>query len=477
MIDLNEPWRCSLLQIAQAIRRREISSLALTEICLERIKVQQADINAFIHLEADFALAAAQAADKLLAQTNAELGPLHGVPVARKDLFYREQQLATCGSLLRRDFKPDYTATCLQHLDAAGAVDLGGLNMSEFALHAHGLNRLTGPARNPWDTNRTAGGSSGGTAAAVAAGQIFAGLGSDTGGSVRSPAALCGVVGLLPTRGRISRHGMESMSHSLDAVGPLARSVADCAVLFEVLTGFDKHDRNGIGGVSGVTSVALNYPIDGRRLGVAGESLLTALSPSVRVVFQEAIKSIRSLGAVIVEVDLSDLESLNDVASKIALLEAAGIHASNLASHEDDYTGEVRDRLVQGSAYDSADYLAALESRTDVTTSFCNRIFSQVDALLLPAAPGIAPLLAEIEPASADAGSKSAQTPEPDPGTYTRAFNYLGLPALALPCGFTEEGMPASMQLVGPHDTESLLFNLGATFQSLTDHHQQFPML
>ena len=228
----------SLIEAADGIRCKRFSATELTAACIARAEQLQAPLNTFIHLEAELAMDAARAADGALARGEG-IGPLHGVPLAHKDTYYRAGRIATCGSRIRRDFVPDRTATTLRRLDAAGAIDLGGLNTSDSGLNPFGLNILTGRARNPWNPDHVTGGSSSGSAAAVAARLVFGSLGSDSGGSVRLPAALCGVVGLKPTERRVSRYGIMPLSFTLDSPGPLTRTVADCARLLAVIAGGD----------------------------------------------------------------------------------------------------------------------------------------------------------------------------------------------------------------------------------------------
>ena len=238
---MSELLDADIESVATALRDGAVSARALTEAALARIGNVDGRLRAFLHVERDAALARADVLDRAR-KAGAPLGPLHGVPLARKDLFDRAGEIASCGAARWANRRARETATCLARLDAAGAIDLGGLNMSEYAFHPHGLNSVTEPARNPWDLARIAGGSSGGSAAALAARLIFGSMGSDSGGSIRHPAALCGVVGLLPTRGRVSRHGMMRSSPSLDAAGPMARTVRDCAALFAVVAGSDPTD-------------------------------------------------------------------------------------------------------------------------------------------------------------------------------------------------------------------------------------------
>jgi len=467
----------SLVEAAGAVRRGEISSQELTQACLERIAECEPAINAFLHLEAEFALSRAKAADQALARGDHTPGLLHGVPVARKDLFSRQGQRATCGSRLRKDIIAGHTATCLERMDAAGAVDLGGLNMSEFAYHLHGLNRLAGPARNPWDTTRSAGGSSGGSAAALAARMLFAALGSDTGGSIRSPAALSGVVGLLPTRGRVSRYGMMQTSPSLDAVGPMARDVRDCGRLLSVVAGHDERDPSSAIEPVPDYEAEMRKSVRNQRLGVLIVGSTGALLPDALAALNAAMQCFEDAGVFIEEIALPGLDDVNHRAAIILAREAALTHKRDLRTRSEEYTAAVRERLAAGVKLSEAVYLRALQERERATAEFCDAVFHKVDALLLPAAPGVACPLDQIETQSylPDDGGIDVSGVVAEPGTYTRAFNYLGLPALVLPCGHTAAGLPLGMQLVGRPFDESLLFRLGAAYQNNTEYHLASP--
>ena len=449
----------SLLEAVDGLQRGEFSAVELTESCLARIAALNPKISAFIHAEPEAALRAARAADRRLGKRGAKPWHLDGIPLARKDLFDRAGQHATCASLLRKDHVASATAACLLNLDSAGAVDLGGLNMSEFALDVHGRNRMIGLARNPWDPSRTAGGSSGGSAAAVSAGMVFGALGSDTGGSIRYPAALCGVVGLVPTPGLVSRQGMFSACPSLDTPGPIARSVEDCARFLSILACSPTAMRPDY-------EEQLAFSIRGRRIGVP-DAALNDVTDDVAHAIHGAVDVCRDLGAIISNVALPDIGALSALASIVLGSETASAHRSTLRTRAADYTPAVLDRLLLGLTYDTGDYARALNLRGTATHSFCRSVFSSVDALLLPTAPTAAPTLA-----AATADEQFA-----DPGQFTRFTNYLGLPALAIPCGESTGGLPLGMQLVGRPYSERRLLNLGAAYQSTTAFHRRKPKL
>ncbi len=452
----------SLIAAADAIRRREISATELTRLCLVRIEQENSELNAFLHVEAEFALEAARAADRTLARDEA-VGALHGIPVARKDNLQRMGQLFTSGSRVFARRLGEFTAHCLTRIDAAGAVDLGGTNMSEFAFHVHGFNSLTGPPRNPWDLSRSAGGSSGGAAAAVAARLAFGAIGSDSGGSIRSPAALCGIVGLAPTPGLINTQGMAPGSATLDRVGPMARTVADCARLLSVLAGGDPSDaRSGSRLIAGYES-ELERPVRGLRLGILRD--LPDLNHDTSDVLSAAAAVFRDLGCEPVEIRLSGLDTLNALAMRVFGYEAAASHRDVLRDRAADIHPEVRERLLRGATVSAEDYRSAIDAAENERQEFLRTAFAHADALLLPAAPSEKP----------DKPDQGTATPAIDPGRYTRAFNYLGMPALVLPMGFDATGLPLGMQLVGKRFDEALLLNLGHQYQLATDWHLRKP--
>ena len=452
-----DPCELTLVAAARALQQGALSSLELTEACLARIAARDSELRAFITLEPERALQAAEAADAGFQRRRelGALGPLHGVPLAHKDLFCRAGRPTTCGSKLWTDFVPDYSASLLEFLEAAGAIDLGSLNMSEFAFHPDGMNVLVGPARNPWNPSHVAGGSSGGSAAALAAGFVFGSLGSDSGGSIRSPAALNGVVGLLPSFGRLRRRGMVVSSASLDGPGPMGRTAADCALLFAVLVG---------------TAPAPPLALAGQRLGVPPPATLTELPEALGTALGTSIAACTEAGAKIIEVELPDLASLNTLAGIIFACEVAATHADSLRQRAADFTPAVRERLLIGFGFTASDYLQAVEARSAAQAHFLARAFAEVDTLLLPSAPDVAPKLADVEARAAEpvlSGAAFDLATPADAGYFTRAINYLGLPSLALPCG-TSNGLPLGFQLVGRPNADENLLGLGQAFEALT---------
>lgn len=450
--------RLALSEATERLRRREISSLELTESCISRIDALQATLNAFITCDHDAARAAARRLDAEAARGHWR-SALHGIPLAHKDMFDRTGRHVTRGSRVHAGRTSTATATVVEKLDAAGAVDLGGLNMSEFACNPFGFNTLAGPAVNPWDPARIAGGSSSGSAVSVAAGLVFGSLGSDTGGSVRLPGAFCGLVALLPTRGCISRFGAMKLSPSLDAVGPLGRRVKDCALLFDHVAGLDPRDSSTIGGHGPVAHI-VDEPTGAIAVGVPATGFIQNLTPAARAGVEAGMDALRLSGAEFFEAGLPDFNGLNAMAAIVMLPEMAAVHAHDLKHYAADYTPWVHDRLSAGFDIGAADYVKALAIRGKVTQTFIEDHLAHIDALLLPVATEPPPRLDEILDEFT-----GLRPPRPDLGYFTRWTNYLGLPALTVPCGLDDNRLPVAVQLVGRPFSEPRLFQIARAIE------------
>jgi aspartyl-tRNA(Asn)/glutamyl-tRNA(Gln) amidotransferase subunit A len=459
-----------LVAVADAIRARQLSAEEVVRACIARAERVQDRLNTFISLDAEGAIEAARAADQALAQGR-EVGRLHGIPVAHKDMFYRQGRVVTCGSRLRRDFRPAFTASALERLDQAGAIDLGGLNMSEFACNPYGMNVLVGRAKNPWALERIAGGSSSGSAAAVASRLLYGSLGSDTGGSVRLPAAICGVVGLLPTNGRISRHGVMKLSFSLDNAGPLTRTVRDCARLLGVVAGADASDPTASTAPVPDYEADIDAPIAGRRIGIPARHFYDGVADDVRAALDASLDVLRAAGAELIEVEVPDPAPYDALANTIILAEAAAIHAEWMRTRAGDYTPLVLERIAVGFSVPATAYIEALSVRGRLLAEFLETVFPGLDALFTPMLVQPPPTMVEVEAMLAEKADLTF-----DLARNTRLFNYLGLPALSVPCGFGDDGLPIAFQLVGRPFAEPLLFNLGHAYQSATGHHRKAPL-
>jgi aspartyl-tRNA(Asn)/glutamyl-tRNA(Gln) amidotransferase subunit A len=466
-----EPALLSLTEVAQAIAQKRVSSREVTQSCLDRITQWQSRLNAFMAIEADEALAAAAAADAALA-SGENRRVLHGVPLAHKDMYYDAGRIVTCGSQIRRDWVATSTATSLQRLKDAGTIRLGSLQMAEFAYGPTGHNAHYGPVHNPWALDHVTGGSSSGSGSAVAARLTFAALGSDTGGSIRMPAHFCGVTGLKTTVGRVSRAGAMPLSQSLDTVGPLARTVEDCALLLGLMAGADAEDPTAIGGPLPDYDAATRQPIKGLSIGIPSAFYVDDLDPEVARILEETRATLQGEGARMVQVELPDQRQLTAACQLVLAVEAAAFHKRWMIERPQDYGAQVLMRLQNGLAIPAVSYLEAMRWRGPALAAYLAAT-SGVDAVLAPVAPVAAPTIAE-----SDVGdSPEAEAVIQRLTRFTRPVNYLGLPSLSIPSGFTKAGLPVGMQLIGRSFDEAMLLRIGATFQRATDFHARRPEL
>ena len=463
------PALLSLTSVAQAIATKRLSSREVTQSCLDRIAQWQPRLNAFTAIEAEEALKAADAADAALAKGNIG-GALHGVPLAHKDMYYDAGKVVTCGSKIRRDFVATTTSTALQRLKDAGTIRLGSLQMAEFAYGPTGHNTHYGAVHNPWGFDHITGGSSSGSGAAVAARLTFAALGSDTGGSIRMPAHFCGVTGLKTTVGRISRAGAMPLSQSLDTVGPLARSVEDCAVLLGLMAGADPDDPTAVSGPLPDYAAAVRRPIKGVRIGVPAAFYVDDLDPEVARILDETIAVLKQEGAHIVQVELPEQRQLTASCQIVLAVEAAAFHKRWMIERPQDYGPQVLMRLQNGLAISGVLYLEAMRWRGPALAAHLAAV-AGVDAVLAPVAPVAAPTIAESDVGT----SPDAEAVIQRLTRFTRPINYLGLPSLAIPSGFTARGLPVGMQLIGRSFDEAMLLKIGAEFQRATDFHDRVP--
>jgi aspartyl-tRNA(Asn)/glutamyl-tRNA(Gln) amidotransferase subunit A len=461
MSDLTE---FDLIGLAAAIRAKKLSAREAAEDCLSRLEAAQPRLNCVIRFDHDDALLAANAADDALAHGRL-LGPLHGVPLAHKDLFYRRGKVATCGAKIRRDFVPERTASVLERLDKAGALQLAALNMNEFAYGPSGHNPHFGDCCNPWSPAHITGGSSSGSGAAVAARLVYGALGSDTGGSVRIPAACCGVTGLKTTSGRVSRAGAAPLSFTLDTVGPLTRTVRDCALLYEIIAGRDPADPTTADLPVGAPSANLEAGMRGLRLGVPNTFFLDGMTEETSRLFLAVVEVCRKAGADIVEVSPPGCEEMSALATIVLSVEASALHVNWFRARKEDYSDVVRARLELGYHHPGTRYVEALILRAQHLDRFGEAVFTKADAMLTPLLPGPVPTRAATE----DGRSTGLLT------RCARPVNYLGLPALAVPAGFTEGGLPFGVQIVGRPFAEDLLLRIGRAYERDTDWPKRRP--
>jgi len=476
----------TVAELSVALRQKAISSVELAQAFLDRINKYK-DLNAFITVDAEKTLAQAKTADACLAAGKA--GPLTGIPIAQKDIFCADGWLTTCGSKILSNFVAPYDATTIEKFNAAGAVCLGKTNMDEFAMGSSNETSFYGPVKNPWDTSTVPGGSSGGSAAAVAARLSPAATGTDTGGSIRQPAALTNLTGLKPSYGRVSRYGMIAFASSLDQGGPMARTAEDAAMLLNVMAGFDPRDSTSVEEPVPDYNKDLNRDIKGLRIGLPKEYFSAGLSKDVGNVIEAAIAEYKKLGARVVEVSLPN----SNLAIPCYYVLAPAEASSNLSRFDGvrygyrakDYTdlldmycktraegfgAEVKRRIMIGAyalsaGYYDAYYLKAQQLRRLIAEDF-KKAFSSCDVIMGPTSPTTAFKI----------GAKSD-----DPvamylsDIYTISVNLAGLPGMSIPAGFAADGLPVGLQLIGRYFDESRLLNVSHRYQQVTDWHKRIP--
>ena len=477
-------------QARQLLRAGEVSSVELTRACLERIRAVDDRVGAYVTVTDELALAQAREADQR--HRGGEDTPLLGIPLAIKDVICMRGAPTTCGSRILENFIPPYDATVIERLREAGAVILGKTNMDEFAMGSSTENSAFGPTHNPWDLARVPGGSSGGSAAAVAADECLGGLGSDTGGSIRQPASFCGVVGVKPSYGRVSRYGLVAFASSLDQIGPLGKDVRDCAILLQVIAGHDERES---------TSMPLEVPhyvtalegaeeLSGVRIGVPHEYFIEGMQPQVEEAVREAIKVLAELGAEVVEVSVPHTEYALPVYYLIAPAEAS----ANLArydgvrygfrypeaedlwdayrrSRQHGFGAEVKRRIMLGTyalsaGYYDAYYLKAQQVRTLIKEDF-DRAFEQVDLLIAPVSPTVAFRIGE----KVDDPLKMYLS-----DVFTLSVNLAGICGASIPCGFAD-GLPIGLQLMGVAFHEATVLRVAYAYEQATEWHRRRPAL
>jgi aspartyl-tRNA(Asn)/glutamyl-tRNA(Gln) amidotransferase subunit A len=463
--------RLSIAEVGDLFRRRALSPVELARAYLDRIQRLDGDLLAYITVLQDEALAAAAAAEREIARGE-DRGPLHGVPIALKDLVMTRGVRTTCGSRILRDWIPDTDATVARRLADAGAVLLGKLNMHEFAYGPTGVNPHYGTSRNPWDRHRIPGGSSSGSGVAVAAGLCAGALGTDTGGSVRIPAALCGIVGLKPTYGRVSRAGVIPLAWSLDHVGPMTRTVEDAALLLQVLAGRDPADPSTPAVPVPDYRPALQGGVRGLRLGVPKDLFFERLDPEVRAAVTAAARSLEGLGAVVEEIPLPKIQHAGPASFAIIASEAMAYHEAYLRTRAGEYGEDVRARLTTGQFVLAHQYLKAQRAR-QVIRADVDGVLTRVDALLLPTTPIPAPRPDERE-VTVDGVTEDARWWLI---RCTRPINVTGHPALSVPCGLTAAGLPIGLQVVGRAFDEATLLRIGHAFETVSPVRDRWPPL
>ncbi len=484
--------RLSLREARDLLMRREASSVELTRACLERIEGVEERVRSFVTVTPELALRQAEQADRVLAAGEGDA--LTGAPVQIKDVMCTQGVTTTCASRMLENYVPVYNATAVDRLLGQGAVMLGKGNMDEFAMGSSCENSAFHPTHNPWDLQRVPGGSSGGAAAAVASGEAVYALGSDTGGSVRQPASLCGVTGLKPSYGLVSRYGLIAYASSLDQIGPVARTVEDCAIVLSAIAGHDPRDATSLPVEARDYSARLGEEpqgLDGLKLGVPSEYFVEGMESGVRRAVEEALRTLEELGASVREVSLpttkyalacyyiiapsecsANLARYDGVKYGYSAPEAADMWQEAMEkTRQYGFGPEVTRRIMLGTfalstGYYDAYYLKAQQARTLIRRDFA-RVFESVDALVTPTSPVVAfPL--------------GARTSDPVQmyliDVCTLPVNIAGLPGLSVPCGFSE-GLPVGMQLIGPHLADETLLRVGHAYQQATKWHEARPPL
>ncbi|MEW6352846.1 MAG: Asp-tRNA(Asn)/Glu-tRNA(Gln) amidotransferase subunit GatA [Pseudomonadota bacterium] len=476
----------TLAELSRALHKREFSSAELTRAYLARIERHNGALNCYITVTAEQALEQARAADAALAAGRA--GPLTGIPIAQKDIFCTDGVKTSCGSRMLDNFIAPYNATVIERFNQAGMVMLGKTNMDEFAMGSSNETSFYGPVKNPWDMNAVPGGSSGGSAAAVAARLAPAATGTDTGGSIRQPAALCNLTGLKPTYGRVSRYGMIAFASSLDQGGPMARTAEDCALLLQAMAGFDARDSTSVERAVPDYAATLDAPLAGLRIGLPKEYFGEGLDGQVAQAVDAAVKAYQKLGAVLKEISLpnthlavpvyyviapaecsSNLSRFDGVRFGYRCADPKDIEDLYKRSRSEGFGAEVKRRIMIGTyalsaGYYDAYYLKAQQVRRLITDDF-KRAFADVDVIMGPASPTVAFNLGE----KVD-----------DPVTmylsdiYTIAVNLAGLPGMSIPAGFVGK-RPVGLQVIGNYFDEARLLNVAHQYQKVTDWHTRAP--
>ena len=452
---MNELANLSMVEAADRVASGAVTSVELLHACWTNLDAVNPKINAVIWQEREATEASARAADQAV-RDGKPLGLLHGVPMAHKDMYYQAGKLSTCGSALRRDYRPTITATVIQRLSAAGAYTFAGLNMAEFAQNPTGHNKTFGDCHNPWNLPYITGGSSSGSGASVAARFNYMALGSDTGGSIRLPAAACGVTGLKPTQTRVSRYGVMPLSFSHDNVGPLTRTVRDCARVLSVIAGHDPMDPTSAREPVGPYEAMMDGDLRGLRIGVPTNYFLDGR------------------GATVTRLELPVMDAINAYGGIVSRAEAAPIHAEWMRKDPQAYGAHISGRMYPGYAIPAAYYIEALARRGPVLKAFAKEVFAKVDVLVTPTIRTCLPTLAETD---IDHGPPGTEHRFMAVSANTRPFNYLGLPAISVPCGYDPNGCPIGLQIAGRPFAEGRVLKVAGAYQLDTTFHWDRPAL
>jgi aspartyl-tRNA(Asn)/glutamyl-tRNA(Gln) amidotransferase subunit A len=453
-----------IAELAPRLAAKELSPVEVTEATLARIEQLEPKLNAFITVKADGARAAARAAEAAI-MAGDYAGPLHGIPIAIKDLYATRGVATTFGSPLFADWVPDFDAAAVERLRRAGAVLIGKTNLHELAYGSTSANAHYGPVNNPWRLDHHPGGSSGGSAAAIAAGMAYAAMGSDTGASIRQPAACCNIFGIKPTFGRVSKFGALPLAWSQDHAGPLTRTARDAALVLEVLAGHDPRDPTSIPRPVPDFSAGIDRGIEGKRIGVVRPFFFEECDPEVTAAVDAAVAVLGELGAIVEEARLPDMAAAFTVGTMTIVIEGAAYHAADLRERPELFSRELRASFELGSFYTGIDYVNAQRLRQHLMIE-TDRALADLDAVVMPTSPvpttpieGSPPEHAMLRPRN------------------TMPFNVLGLPALSVPCGFTGGGLPIGLQIAGKAFDEAGILQIAHAYEQATDWHRRRPEL
>jgi aspartyl-tRNA(Asn)/glutamyl-tRNA(Gln) amidotransferase subunit A len=459
----------SLAQAARLIHLGQLSPVELTQAHLDRIQRLDPQVNSYITVTAESALEQARRAEAEVRRgemaTGRPLGPLHGIPLALKDLYETQGVRTTAGTTHFSDYVPQEDAAVVTKLKAAGAVLLGKTNLHEIALGLTNVNPHFGPCHNPWGLDRVSGGSSGGSAAALAARFCLGALGSDTGGSIRAPASLCGVVGLKPTHGLVSLRGVIPLSWNLDHAGPMARQVLDTAILLQAIAGYDPQDPYSENAPEDNYSAAIQKGVRNWRIALADDDYFDRTQPEVLQAVRSAAQVFEELGARVENTPFPDIYQAALANGMMVISDAATFHASRLLENPQGFGADVLQRLKNGAALPLKEYVLARRTQSLLRRQY-ERFFERYDLVLMPTTPVVAP---PIEGPDAVELARLLTR-------YTAPFNLTGLPALSLPCGFSPEGLPIGLQIIGPRWGESAVLRAGYAYEQATEWHRQKPV-
>ena len=455
----------TIAEAAAGVRSKKFSPVELTKTCLERIDAIDGKLHCFITLTADRALEQARRLEQELYSSN-DRGPLHGIPVALKDLYATKGIRTTCHSAVLEGWVPDHDATATIKLAEAGTVLLGKLGMHEFAFGGPSTDAPFPAVRNPWNTAHVTGGSSSGSGAALAAGFCYGALGSDTGGSIRNPAAHCGIVGIKPTYGRVSRYGVVPLSWSLDHAGPMARTVEDCAIMLQALSGYDPKDPASLNAAVPDYSAGLRQGIRGLRVGVPRANWFDenlGVARETESVYDAALKTLQELGAEIIHIDGKPFSLARKANQTILIAEAYAYHEKTYQEAPQKFGSSVRRRMLEGAFLSAADYITAQRARSALNRQMLAN-FARVDVFATPTVARPPDAFATLDP--------NEQNLRP---SFTNPFNLAGLPTISVPCGFTEGRLPAGLQIAAPPFDEATCFRVAYAYEQATDWHTRRP--